>query len=99
MYRSTLQRVDAVRYELLTLYLFAKKNISAGLSTPTRIDHFNGSDGAFVELQKAKGYLVRVTSVANGEYEISFNGKPIHTSKDVTDVGKWLMSLRIISGL
>lgn len=99
VYRSTLQRVDAVRYELLTLYLFAKKNISAGLSTPTRIDHFNGSDGAFVELQKAKGYLVRVTSVANGEYEISFNGKPIHTSKDVTDVGKWLMSLRIISGL
>ena len=99
VYRSTLQRVDAVRYELLTLYLFAKKIISSGLSTPTRIDHFNGPDGAFVELQKAKGYLVRVTSVANGGYEISFNGKPIHTSKDVADVGKWLVLLRMISGL
>lgn len=99
VYRSTQQRADAIRYELLTLYLFARKNISTGLSTPTRIDHFNGPYGAFVELQKAKGYLVRVTSAANGEYEISFNGKPIHTSKDVTDVGKWLMSLRIISSL
>ena len=99
VYRSTQQRADAIRYELLTLYLFARKNISTGLSTPTRIDHFNGPYGAFVELQKAKGYLVRVTSVANGGYEISFNGKPIHTSKDVADVGKWLVLLRVISGL
>ena len=57
------------------------------------------NNGAFVELQKARGCFVRVTPIAKGEYEISFNGKPIHTSKDVTDVGKWLMSLRIISSL
>ena len=65
----------------------------------------NQSSDAFQEIQNRLGAMPSVldedflTRLRNGEYEISFNGKPIHTSKDVTDVGKWLMSLRIISSL
>jgi hypothetical protein len=91
LYRSSQRRTDAVRYELLTSYLYANKNISNGLSIPNRIDHFKGAEGAFVELKKADGSCIRVKSLPEGGYEISFNGKPSLPFKNVADVEKCLV--------
>lgn len=90
LYRSTQPRSDAVRYELLTLYLY----VSVNNSIQKRIEHVNG--GAYLELTTTNNGIIRITSKTGGLYDVDVNSAALLNNVADTDVINWLRQLGVI---
>ena len=92
VYRSKTPRSDAVRYELVTMYLYVK------LSGYKRIEHVNGVGGPCVEFDIG-GNKIRIASLMNGYYDIIQNGTVIHPHNNINNLEINLKSLGLITSL
>ncbi len=107
-YRSTQQRTDAIKYELMTLYLYVGNSIRGGFSTPKSIEHVLNDGTAFVELQKNShnnlstntqpptGDIVKITSLSNGEYLIEEKGNLIQSALSSEQLLVELRKMKVI---
>ncbi len=91
-FRSETMRT-AIRYELLTSYLYMKlKHLNA------KIDHLNGNDGAYVEFTYGAD-TIRVSSVSGGLYDIFLNGIIYKLGNDIPALEKELINIGVITSL
>ena len=91
-FRSETMR-PAIRYELLTSYLYMKlKHLNS------KVDHLNGYDGAFVEFTYGAD-IIRVSSVSGNLYEISKNGTIYKTTLDIPTLENELIKIGVINSL
>ena len=79
IYRSTRPQSNAIRYELLTSYLYVNSRIWNHPWEAKSIDHYLGGDGAYVEFQdyNTTPNKVRITLNSVGSYDIDNNGTHI----------------------
>lgn len=75
LYRSKTLRADAIRYEIVTLYLYKKNGILQSGVTVENIDHCLAMNGASVKLKKNSNEVV-IKINSNGEYCVEVNGTP-----------------------
>ena len=82
-YRSQQLRIDAIRYELLSLYLYH----SVVNCKPVLIEHVNG--GAYLELLTNNNDLIRITSYSGGLYDIDMKkGNILQKGSDADVINK-----------
>ena len=92
MYRSKTLRSDAIRFELVTMYLYLK------LQPNARIEHVNGVGGAYVEFSIGVD-IYRVSSIIGGLYDISKNGTTYVSGVDIPTLESELIKLGVITSL
>ena len=68
IYKAKQLRIDAIRYELLTLYLY----VMLGDDVEKYIDHYNGSGGAHIEFTYGANHIT-LSCNPSGNYEFSNN--------------------------
>ena len=64
LYRSKTKRSDAIRYELITMYLYKKRGVLAPGVKAVEIEHCIGISGPSVKLQNGSGNEIKV--IING---------------------------------
>lgn len=72
LYRSKTKRSDAIRYELITMYLYYKRGVLVPNVAAEALDHCIGINGPSVKLSKSSGN-VEVKINGNG-YDVNDNG-------------------------
>ena len=92
LYRAQTQRSDAIRYELVTMYLYLK------LQPNAIIEHANGVGGAYVEFSIG-GDTYRVSSIIGGLFDISKNGTTYVSGADIPTLETELIKLGVITSL
>ena len=98
LYRSKTMRADAIRYELVTLYLYKKNGILQSGVTVENIDHCLAMNGASVKLKKnCDEVVIKINS--NGEYCVEENGTPTSSPfANVIDLEAELKRIGVITG-
>ena len=100
VYRSSSKRVDSVRYELVTMYLYV---MLEPLRDQTRIDelrieHVTSNYGAFVHF-KYTGNEFIIIPVSNGRYDIKKNGQVLASNIDILRLEIELRNIGVITSL
>lgn len=98
LYRSKTLRADAIRYELVTLYLFKKNGILQSGVAVKDINHCISMNGASVKLKTNSDEVV-VKSNSIGEYCVEVNGTPASLPfANVIDLETELKKIGVITG-
>lgn len=100
VYRSSSKRVDSVRFELVTLYLYV---ILEPLQNQFQIsqlwvNHVTSNDGALVGFNY-NGDLFTIAPVSNGKYDIKKNGQGLASNIDILRLETELMNIGVITSL
>jgi hypothetical protein len=98
LYRSKTLRADAIRYELVTLYLYKKNGILQPGVTVENIDHCLGQNGACLMLKKnSNDVVVRING--SGEYCIEDNNTQTSSlASSIIDLEIELKNKGVING-
>ena len=100
VYRSTSKRVDSVRFELVTLYLYV---ILESLQDQKKIEdlwvyHVTSNVGALLEFQH-NGDWFAVIPVSDGKYDITKNRLALASNVDILGLETELINIGVITSL
>ena len=100
VYRSSSKRIDSVRYELVTLYLYEKLKPleNQGQISKLWTNHVTSDDGAVVGFKYNSDWFM-IIPTSNGKYDINKNGQVVFSQIDILRLETELRNMGLITSL